>query len=469
MNEGEKTHEGGMERRDVLKTLGAAVAGMAAGAMSPTPAEAQKESGTQARNPYGSPPGSGISIPPSYRPTPSVKNRNSYFPQSEPLGPDEMRIIFMGSNPWPPRLSQAGTCIMVELGTGKRFFFDMGSGALRNVIANQVPIPEINDIFITHLHVDHYADLPYLHAFSAFAGRWKPLRVYGPSGRTRELGTKAMVEHMLKMSAWHIRSFSCLPVGDGYEVDVTEFDYRKDGGVCYDKDGVKVTHWRRSHTMDGASAYRLDWKGLSFVWTGDGKPDKLTAKYAKGADVFVTELAVDNPALWSLKQGAPIEVGAFTIDSAHTPHYGLGYLAREVNPRLALATHVSYDKELIGEMMAGVRLHWKGMFAFGIDHTVINVTRDAFWIREAAIPETANATRPNPKWMIDNIFDGKPPKELPKPKYLVADNQEQSIRDLEIQPETFTPTDQLRKWVREWPKDINPAQMFGGGPPPAKK
>jgi ribonuclease Z len=137
--------------------------------------------------------------------------------------------------------------------------------------------------------------------------------------------------------------------------------------VCYDKDGVKVIHWRRSHAMDGASAHRLDWNGLSFVWTGDGKPDQLTAKYAKGCDVFVTEMAVDMVNLWALKQGVPPLFGALTIDIHHTPHYGFGDLAHLVQPRLAMASHVSFDKELIGEMVAGVRTHYPGMFAFGID------------------------------------------------------------------------------------------------------
>lgn len=73
-------------------------------------------------------------------------------------------------------------------------------------------------------------------------------------------------------------------------VAVNELDY---------KDGVTVRHWRRSH-MDGATAYRLDWNGLSFVWTGDGKPDR-------SVDVFVIEMVVDNPFLWALKQGAPTE------------------------------------------------------------------------------------------------------------------------------------------------------------------
>ena len=43
---------------------------------------------------------------------------------------------------------------MVELGNGDRLFFDLGSGCL----GMQVPMVEINNIFLTHLHIDHYAD-----------------------------------------------------------------------------------------------------------------------------------------------------------------------------------------------------------------------------------------------------------------------------------------------------------------------
>ena len=78
-------------------------------------------------------------------------------------------------------------------------------------------------------------------------------------------------------------------------------------------------------------------------------------------------------------------IGAFTLDNFHTTHYAFGYLANLVQPRLAMATHVSFDRELVGEMMAGVRMHYPGFFAFGIDHTVVNVTKDNLWIREAAL------------------------------------------------------------------------------------
>ncbi|MBX7433684.1 MBL fold metallo-hydrolase [Mycobacterium sp. Y57] len=135
-------------------------------------------------NPYGGGPGTGISLPEYFKPTPSVQSRNQYYPGTEELGADEMRISFVGSTPFPPRRDQAGTSIMVELGNGERLFFDFGPGCLRNIISMQVPQQEVNDIFISHLHVDHYHDISYLLPFSAWSGRYLPLRVHGPSGRT---------------------------------------------------------------------------------------------------------------------------------------------------------------------------------------------------------------------------------------------------------------------------------------------
>lgn len=226
-----------------------------------------------------------------------------------------------------------------------------------------------------------------------------------------------------------------------------------------------MTHWRRSHAMDGASAFRLDWNGLSFVWTGDGKPDQLTARYARGADVFVSEMAVDLVNLWALKQGIAPKMAALTLDVHHTTHYGFGYLANLVQPRLAMASHVSYDRELIAEMAAGMRLHYKGLFAFGIDHTVVNVTKERVWMREAALPDTANITRPTPQWLMQNIFSGKMPSALPQQKWTIEGNQEKAVRDLEIDPALFTPKDQLREWVRKWPEDMGLVDLLGGSMP----
>ena len=55
----------------------------------------------RASNPYGGRPGGGITLPPYYRPTPSIVGNNIYFPGQEKLGHDEMRISFIGSRPFP--------------------------------------------------------------------------------------------------------------------------------------------------------------------------------------------------------------------------------------------------------------------------------------------------------------------------------------------------------------------------------
>ena len=125
-----------------------------------------------------------------------------------------------------------------------------------------------------------------------------------------------------------------------------------------------------------------------------------------------------------------------------------------------MATHLSFDHEPIGEMMAGVRRHYKGLFAFGIDNVVVNVTKDRVWIREAALPETTNIARPDVQWMIEHNFGGEVPEELTVPNPVGA-NQEQSVRDLEIDPATFTPPDQMRAWARSVDDQLTmyPAQM----------
>jgi len=444
-----------LSRREMLKgaIAGAAAAGISA--VTPSGAEAQaKTDSPQPVNPYGGGPSKGLQFPPYYQPTASVRSRMNYFPGSEQIGKDEMRISFVGSCPFPPRRDQAGTCIMVELGNGDRFFFDFGPGCVKNILAMGVPVPAINDIFITHLHVDHYHDLSYLLPFSAWSGRWKmPLRVTGPSGRTPELGTKGMVAGMKQMLKWHLEAFHACPIGDGYEVEVNEFDWKDENGICYDKNGVTVRHWRRSHVKDGASAYRLDWNGLSFVWTGDGRPDDLTAKYAKNVDVFVTELQPDLALINQLKYGLPQFLFNYTVDIHHTVAYATGYLINQVNPRVGMATHLCFDDDTLNEQTADIRAHWQGLFLYGApDVVTVNVTKDAIWQRDAVLPGFAGQPLPNPTLLFgDPLPLNTGQGVVPQPRLPREQQQEQLTRDLEIDPHKYYPPNVYREPLTKLP------------------
>ncbi|MCZ6470607.1 MAG: twin-arginine translocation signal domain-containing protein, partial [Gammaproteobacteria bacterium] len=153
-------------RRDFLKGS-ATVAGAGLAAATIPGASMAAEENCEPKNPYGDRPGGGISLPDYYKPWPAIKNNNLFLPGTEILPKNEMRVTFLGSSPWPPNRLQKGTSILVELGNDtkqpRRFFFDLGHGSVGTAIALQVPVPLINDIFISHLHADHFADLPYMY------------------------------------------------------------------------------------------------------------------------------------------------------------------------------------------------------------------------------------------------------------------------------------------------------------------
>ncbi|MGI9577017.1 MAG: hypothetical protein ACR2OH_02325 [Microthrixaceae bacterium] len=50
-------------------------------------------------------------------PTPSLKSASNWLPRAEEIGPDEIRIIFMGTAPF-IRPGQMNTSVFVQLGNG---------------------------------------------------------------------------------------------------------------------------------------------------------------------------------------------------------------------------------------------------------------------------------------------------------------------------------------------------------------
>ena len=115
-------------------------------------------------------------------------------------------------------------------------------------------------------------------------------------------------------------------------------------------------------------------------------------------DVFVTEVQPDLANLQQLKMGLPPMITNNTVDTAHTVHYAVGYLTKQVNPRLAMVTHTAYDEDLLPEILAGIRVHWDGLFQFGApDGVVVNVTKEAIWTRTRRLrsgqPGTASQSK----------------------------------------------------------------------------
>jgi ribonuclease Z len=79
-----------------------------------------------------------------------------YIPGQESLAEDEMRVTACGSwGPAPLRIGQGASCLLVELGNGDVFIFDVGGGTVGNLFALGVHPARLDKVFITHFHLDH--------------------------------------------------------------------------------------------------------------------------------------------------------------------------------------------------------------------------------------------------------------------------------------------------------------------------
>jgi hypothetical protein len=134
----------------------------------------------------------------------------------------------------------------------------------------------------------------------------------------------------------------------------------------------------------------------------------------------------------------------------------MGYLMKEINPRVGMVTHIEYEEDLLNEISAGVRAHWDGLFLYGApDVMVVNVTKDAVWARMAALPGMTGANVPHPRILL-GLGDGPLPDEvpLPQPRMPREVQQEQYTRDMEIDPHEYYPPDVYREPLTKLPDDL---------------
>ncbi len=223
-------------------------------------------------------------------PVKAVQERGVYYPGTEDLAPDEMRVIACGSGMPMPRLKQAAACFLIELGNGDKFIFDMGTGSMERIYALGIQLDYIDKVFLTHLHMDHMGDLPAFYIYGPQNNRSVPLRVWGPGGGgTRpEWGTKAALEHVEKTWAWMTGTLAGTIDTRSFSLEVTEYDWSKVNNVIYDENGVVIKSIPAIHFEQSAS-FILEWNGLRLAFSGDTLPNKWWIEHTQGVDLSIHE------------------------------------------------------------------------------------------------------------------------------------------------------------------------------------
>ncbi len=387
-------------RKKALIVAGIFAVGMAAGAYLAhygLPAEVL----TQSANAAETKPSAGLdkvtfrsdASPTKARP---ASERQAYFPGTEDLGPDEMRIIACGTGMPTARPKQAATCYLVELGNGDKFLFDLGTGSAERLSALRIPWDYLNKAFISHLHTDHFGDFDAVYVGGWVGGRNTPFHVWGPSGDKPEFGTKYALEHFAKALTWDIECRKGNIPASGGELFIHEFDYKKVNQVVYQSNGVTIRSWPAIHAIDGCVSYRLDWNGLSFVFGGDTYPNKWFAKYAKNADVVVHECFITVPQLIEKYKWSPetaLQVGT----QVHSAPEATGKVFSIVKPRMAIAYHFFNDWDTVNDIYSRIRTTYDGPLSLAVDYMVWNVTKEDIRVRKMGLMEDVWPPQPATK------------------------------------------------------------------------
>jgi ribonuclease Z len=323
--------------------------------------------------------------PPKVSPVKS-RPRDTYYPNSEDLAENEMRVIACGTGMPTTRAAQAAACFLVELGNGDKFIFDIGTGSAERLSSLQIPYDYLDKIFIGHLHADHFGSLAEIFIGGALMGRQRPLRVWGPSGPIRELGTAYAIEKMKEMYTWDLAGRAGLVDFRGYSIEVNEFDYKAENAVIYEDNGVKIRSFPAIHSLDGPVSFSLEWNGLKFVFGSDTYPNKWFVKYAKDADIAIHECFVAVPDLVK-KMGFTPEQALVVGTQIHTAPEAFGKVMESIKPRMAVAYHFFKDFDTTAQVHDRIRTTYDGPLSLAEDFMVWNITKDDIRVRIAVVEE----------------------------------------------------------------------------------
>jgi len=322
-------------------------------------------------------------MPSPVKPAPE---RDVYYPNTEALGTDEMRVIACGTGMPTTRAAQAAACFLVELGNGDKFIFDIGSGSAERISSLQIPYDYLDKIFIGHLHADHIGSLAEIFIGGALMGRQRPLRIWGPNSTVPELGTAYAVQKMKEMYTWDLAGRVGLVDFRGYSLEVNEFDYKAENAVIYEDNGVTVRSFPAIHALDGPVSFSLEWNELKFVFGSDTYPNKWFVEYARDADLVIHESFVAAPDLVRKMRFTP-EAALLVGTQVHTAPEAFGKVMSEIKPRMAVAYHFFKDFDTTAAVNDRIRTTYDGPLSLAEDFMVWNITKDDIRVRMAVVEE----------------------------------------------------------------------------------
>jgi ribonuclease Z len=262
----------------------------------------------------------------------------------------DLDVLFIGTAGSAPTARRSLPATIVRRG-GDRLLFDCGEGTQRQLLRS-IGLVELEEVFITHFHADHWLGLPGMLKTFSLRGRDRPLTVYGPPGLKALFNAMRIV---IGKNTYDLRLVELEPgeelARDGYLIAPFAVDHRvtaygyavvehprpgrfdearaRELGV---KPGPDYGRLQRGEAVDGVEPSLVVGParpGRKIVLSGDTAPSERTAAIAHGADLLVHEATF-------------IEDDADrAAETLHSTALSAARLAAEAEVKMLALTHVS--------------------------------------------------------------------------------------------------------------------------------
>lgn len=262
----------------------------------------------------------------------------------------ELSVLFAGTGGSVPSARRGLPALLVRRG-GDRILIDCGEGTQRQLLCS-VGLPDVTDVFLTHLHADHWLGLPGLLKTLDLRDRERSLDVHGPRGTAELLG---LMRPVYGRTAYPLRIVELEPGEtvrrDGY--DIVPFPVAHRGRAL----GYTLVEDERPGRFDPARAQALGVRpgpdfgrlqqgeaiggvrpeevmdapraGRRIVISGDTAPCRTLAQAADHADLLIAEATFLHEDADRARQ------------TGHSTARASATLAAEAQVRLLALTHLS--------------------------------------------------------------------------------------------------------------------------------
>ena len=263
----------------------------------------------------------------------------------------DLSLFFAGTGGSVPGARRGLPAVLLRRG-GDRLLFDCGEGTQRQLMRS-VGLVDMDSVFITHFHADHWLGLPGMLKSFALREREQPLTVYGPNGLGDLMGTLRSVYGRLPFDLSIVELQPAQTVNrDGYLIAAVPVHHRGDASFGYAlveqprpghldpllaeelgvRPGPDFGRLQRGETVAGVAPERVMGparEGRKIVLSGDTAPCEALAIAAHEADVLVHE------ATFAEEESERARL------TSHSTAMQAAELAREAEVRMLALTHIS--------------------------------------------------------------------------------------------------------------------------------